>query len=158
MEDNPKEKSLEFDELLTEHVGEFGKKQKILSLLLTFSCMTSCVHMFAIMFTGGTPAHWCSVESPVLENCTVEQRKALTIPTEVRDAEVVYQQCKMYSIKNSSAWEAVAAEYCRGGNNDNHLEMENMSIVLQEFDTSSCSSWEYDTSFFLDTIVIDVSK
>ncbi len=151
MEDNPKEKSLEFDELLTKHVGEFGKKQQILSLLLTLSCMTSGLHMFAIMFTGGTPTHWCSVDSPALDNCTVEQRKSLTIPTEIKDGEVVYQQCKMYNVKNSSDWQALAVEYCQNGNEDN------VSTVLQGFGTSSCSSWEYDTSFFLDTIVIDVS-
>ncbi len=44
---------LEFDALLTQHVGEFGRRQRFLSLILASAWASSCLHSFACVFVAG---------------------------------------------------------------------------------------------------------
>lgn len=63
---------IDFDDLLP-HVGEFGRYQQTLFLLMIpFAFFVAFVYFSQIFITLVPEEHWCKV--PELENLTVEQR------------------------------------------------------------------------------------
>ena len=48
-----KEEMYDFDELLTKKVGEFGRKQCFLSMLLTSSATCTCLQSLSSVFIAG---------------------------------------------------------------------------------------------------------
>lgn len=63
---------MDFDDLLP-HIGEFGRYQKILFLLMIpFASFLVFVYFTQIFITLVPEQHWCFV--PELENLTVEER------------------------------------------------------------------------------------
>ena len=48
-----KEETYDFDELLTKKVGEFGRKQRFLSMLLTSSATCTCLQSLSSVFIAG---------------------------------------------------------------------------------------------------------
>ena len=48
-----KEETYNFDELLTKKVGEFGRKQRFLSMLLTSSATCTCLQSLSSVFIAG---------------------------------------------------------------------------------------------------------
>lgn len=63
---------MDFDDLLP-HIGEFGKYQKILFLLMIpFAFFVAFTYFTQIFITLTPEQHWCRV--PELEHLTVEQR------------------------------------------------------------------------------------
>ncbi|XP_054732900.1 carcinine transporter [Anastrepha obliqua] len=86
--------SLDFDDILP-MIGEFGKYQKILFLLMIpFATFVAFVYFSQIFMTLVPEQHWCTV--PELEVLTVEERLALSIPrmSGIRE----YDNCKMYDV------------------------------------------------------------
>lgn len=68
---HPKQ-AIDFDDLLP-HIGEFGRYQKILFLLMIpFAFFVAFVYFSQIFITLVPDEHWCYV--PELENLTAEQR------------------------------------------------------------------------------------
>ncbi len=63
---------LEFDELLSKHVGEFGFRQKIYVAILALGWLNS-LQVLAPVFTSAAPEHWCRVDDTSLQNCTTKQ-------------------------------------------------------------------------------------
>ena len=51
--DEDKVESYEFDELLTQKVGEFGRRQILLSMLLVSSGTWLCLQTLSSVFTAG---------------------------------------------------------------------------------------------------------
>ncbi len=45
--------TLEFDDLLTKHVGAFGRRQKLLVFLLSLGQASQCMHVLAPVFLAG---------------------------------------------------------------------------------------------------------
>ncbi|XP_053673167.1 organic cation transporter protein [Anopheles nili] len=97
---------VDFDDLLP-HVGEFGRYQKILFLLMIpFAFFVAFVYFSQIFITLVPEEHWCYV--PELQHLSVEERRALAIPVEepagfatgVDDgtAETSYSKCTMYAV------------------------------------------------------------
>ena len=48
-----KEETYDFDELLTKKVGDFGRKQRFLSMLLTSSATCTCLQSLSSVFIAG---------------------------------------------------------------------------------------------------------
>ncbi|XP_058458866.1 organic cation transporter protein [Malaya genurostris] len=93
---------VDFDDLLP-HIGEFGRYQKILFLLMIpFAFFVAFVYFSQIFITLVPEEHWCRV--PELEHLSVEDRRALAIPvyfehgTEFDDGTASYSQCSMYAV------------------------------------------------------------
>ncbi|XP_058120337.1 organic cation transporter protein [Anopheles ziemanni] len=99
---------VDFDDLLP-HVGEFGRYQKILFLLMIpFAFFVAFVYFSQIFITLVPEEHWCHV--PELQHLSVEERRALAIPVDksaagdfaadVGDgaAAVSYSKCTMYAV------------------------------------------------------------
>ncbi len=53
------QEELDFDALLATRVGEFGRKQCLLSMLLVSSAISSCVHALASVFLAGQCGTFC---------------------------------------------------------------------------------------------------
>ncbi|CRK95636.1 CLUMA_CG009094, isoform A [Clunio marinus] len=112
----PTQKVIDFDDLLP-HIGEFGRYQKILFLLMIpFAFFVAFVYFSQIFITLVPDEHWCFV--PELANLPVEQRLALAIP---RDKDG-YVKCSMYAvnyteilqkgiIKSDSSWPTQRCKY-----------------------------------------------
>ncbi|XP_011201961.1 organic cation transporter protein [Bactrocera dorsalis] len=115
----PNPPPMDFDDILP-LIGEFGKYQKILFLLMIpFATFVAFVYFSQIFMTLVPEQHWCHV--PELEELTVEERLALSIPrmSGIRE----YDNCKMYDVnytevlakgmrKADPSWPVVA---CRQG-------------------------------------------
>ncbi|XP_052892844.1 organic cation transporter protein [Anopheles moucheti] len=100
---------VDFDDLLP-HVGEFGRYQKILFLLMIpFAFFVAFVYFSQIFITLVPEEHWCYV--PELQHLSVEERRALAIPVEesfgahldaggIGDGSlpVSYSKCTMYAV------------------------------------------------------------
>ncbi|XP_053683422.1 organic cation transporter protein-like [Sabethes cyaneus] len=93
---------VDFDDLLP-HIGEFGRYQKILFLLMIpFAFFVAFVYFSQIFMTVVPEEHWCYV--PELEHLSVEERRALAIPiqyehgTEFDDGAASYSKCSMYAV------------------------------------------------------------
>ncbi|XP_050097662.1 organic cation transporter protein [Anopheles aquasalis] len=95
---------VDFDDLLP-HVGEFGRYQKILFLLMIpFAFFVAFVYFSQIFITLVPEEHWCYV--PELQHLSVEQRRALSIPVDesvtghfAEDGETIsYSKCTMYAV------------------------------------------------------------
>lgn len=97
------EKSIvDFDDLLP-HVGEFGRYQRILFLLMIpFAFYVAFVYFSQIFITIVPEQHWCWV--PELEHLSVDERRALAIPvhyehrTEFDDGSPSFSKCSMYAV------------------------------------------------------------
>ena len=50
-----------FDDLLTDHLGEFGRYQKVVFVLYSLIAVFQGFHNLGIVFLGGVPDHWCAV-------------------------------------------------------------------------------------------------
>ncbi|XP_035917129.1 organic cation transporter protein [Anopheles stephensi] len=99
---------VDFDDLLP-HVGEFGRYQKILFLLMIpFAFFVAFVYFSQIFITLVPEEHWCYV--PELQHLSVEERRALAIPVDepfgsgldpgVGDGSepISYSKCTMYAV------------------------------------------------------------
>ncbi|XP_049540739.1 solute carrier family 22 member 13 [Anopheles darlingi] len=95
---------VDFDDLLP-HVGEFGRYQKILFLLMIpFAFFVAFVYFSQIFITLVPEEHWCYV--PELQHLSVEQRRALSIPVDesvtghfAEDGDTIsYSKCTMYAV------------------------------------------------------------
>ncbi|CAD7003454.1 organic cation transporter protein [Ceratitis capitata] len=85
---------MDFDDILP-MIGEFGKYQKILFLLMIpFATFVAFVYFSQIFMTLVPEQHWCHV--PELEELTVEERLAISIPRMRGIRE--YDNCKMYDV------------------------------------------------------------
>ena len=56
---NPKE--TEFDELLTDHFGEFGRFQWFVLVVFCYEWIMSGFVALCPVFVAGVPDHWCEV-------------------------------------------------------------------------------------------------
>lgn len=97
---------VDFDDLLP-HVGEFGRYQKILFLLMIpFAFFVAFVYFSQIFITLVPEEHWCHV--PELQHLSVEERRALAIPVDKSaagdfavdggDGAISYSKCTMYAV------------------------------------------------------------
>ena len=118
-----------------------------LCALLVVSNGCAAFHSLGPVFIAATPDHWCEVDKGDFDNCTGENLKAITIPKEQKDGEMVYSQCTVYS-HNTSFFDS--SEYCAHNNSE-------MTWNSSQFSkTRYCDEWEYSTEYFTKTIVNEV--
>lgn len=83
---------IDFDDLLP-HLGEFGRYQKILFILMIpFAFFVAFVYFAQIFMTLVPEEHWCKI--PELEHLTKQERVALAIPS-MNDG---FSKCSMYAV------------------------------------------------------------
>ncbi|KAG5679390.1 hypothetical protein PVAND_008958 [Polypedilum vanderplanki] len=86
---------IDFDDLLP-HIGDFGRYQKILFLLMIpFAFFVAFVYFSQIFITLVPEEHWCAVPELEKLNYTVEQRRQLAIPYDENGG---YSKCTMYAV------------------------------------------------------------
>ncbi|XP_043928936.1 solute carrier family 22 member 3-like [Protopterus annectens] len=108
-----------FDDILKE-VGEFGKYQQRIFLLLCLTGTTFAFMFVGIVFIGYTPRHWCrsSGLDNIRQKCnlTVECERSYTIPQEgilsIPSSE--YSQCLRYDINWNNPTSNCSLFTCNG--------------------------------------------
>ncbi|XP_044150187.1 solute carrier family 22 member 13-like isoform X1 [Bufo gargarizans] len=108
----------DFGEIL-KHVGEFGRFQKCLVLMLCFLSVFNAFHMFGQVFMGISVPHHCNTNW-ILEknpNLTEDYQLNLTIPHNERGG---YEQCLMHTpvdwdIESIERYGLNSTEECRNG-------------------------------------------
>ena len=133
---------MEFDEIL-ESIGSFGFYQRV---QLFFLCLTQIPVVFSnlgYVFWAAVPEHWCFVAELDHGNWTLEERKAMSIPMEERDGQMVYSRCHMYD-----------RNYTQLGEQWTPFNESYRSLNIS---TIPCSGWTYDQSIYTSTIVTQVS-
>ena len=135
---------MKFDEVLTEHIGEFGRYQRGLVVLLCVTGIVTCLFTSDIVLIAGRQEHWCSVEPSDRSNFTHEEWLNLTVPWEFRDGGWRRSRCSRYDLNFSDA------QFLEG------LQPANLTGVFRNVSRMSCDSYEYDESVFQSTIVSQV--
>ena len=87
---------MDFDDLLINYVGEFGKYQVILYFLLCLVGIPFAVNNLGIVFLSDTPNHWCREPGLDRFNISEEARWNLTLPLEEKDGEWSFSKCNRY--------------------------------------------------------------
>ncbi|MEE6467387.1 hypothetical protein FKM82_007223 [Ascaphus truei] len=133
----------DFGEIL-KTVGEFGRFQKILVLLISSLSFLNAFHMFAQIFMGISVSHHCDTSwiLDISPNLTKEQQLNYTIPQNVHGA---YEQCLMYTpvdwdIESIEKHGLNASEKCQNG--WVYDTSEQKSTLVTEFDLV-CNRKEY---------------
>ncbi|KAJ8021289.1 Solute carrier family 22 member 6-B [Holothuria leucospilota] len=138
---------MDFDEAL-KSIGNFGKYQKALSLLLSVPILIGCLQIYVQVFAAGESDHWC--QSWKEDNCKdlnlteiqcENLKKEISIPAKVADDnKTVFEHCEKYNVTGKDLETVMLADYI------------NSTI----FEKIPCDEgWVHDRSTFPSTIVID---
>lgn len=87
---------MEYDELLTKYLGEFGLYQRVVLLTICITGMTLAFNVMSTAFILGVPDHWCANEDLDHLDISTDARLNVSIPMEEVGGELVYSSCKMY--------------------------------------------------------------
>ena len=134
---NPKE--MEFDELLTDHVGEFGCFQWFVIVVFCYEWIMSGFVALSPVFVAGVPDHWCDIsDNSTSATCTSQEIKENLLPQEGRDGKIQHSQCKRYDflVNNTSPG-------CGKINSSDYI-------------IADCNKWAYDDNLIDETIVTEV--
>ncbi|XP_023223332.1 carcinine transporter-like [Centruroides sculpturatus] len=127
---------MDFDDILGD-MGHRQRYQKLVFYLLSVPCsIMSVLVLFNVVFLSATPDHWCRV--PQLEEAisSPETIKNLSLPTEIRDGQLVYSRCQMYDVNYTALLE-------RG-----------VTGADAEWPRTDCRyGWNYDRSLYHETLV-----
>ena len=132
---------MKFDEILRDHVGEFGKYQRLIIIPIVATCVVVGVLLLEIVLTGQGVDHWCDVPKPQqLENVSREQWLNETIPWEFGSGEWRRSQCYTYTsdMTNSNGSSSNDGEEKDVTSRPNSTEL--MACTKHEFDQSSPST------------------
>ncbi len=124
------------DDVFAEYIGEGGKYQIFIVLLLAFNAFCTAGLYIDILWVADPKPHWCALPkdtNPSVLNLSLEERLDLTIPWIEVDNERVRDSCHMYD------W--------------NYSELRPNQQVDNSTPTTRCEAWEFDTSEFTGTIV-----
>ena len=135
---------MNFDELL-DHLGSFGRYQKLQFILLTSVAIPVCCMIIGTVFLAATPDHWCDVSEIGKQlNLTKEALKNLTIPLHIRNNKLEYSQCQMYDLNYTT------------------MTTRDVDDIMTTHDRSNlpvkdCVSWRYDHSVYASSVVTQVT-
>ena len=133
------------DELLTDSIGEFGRYQGFILLLVAVQYMFITCTIMSPIFVVAAPDHWCSVPHNMYNtSCTQKQLKKILIPKEFVKGQWVHSKCSIYAYSEENI-----TRLCTE-NDDVNVS----SAVTME--TKGCESWEYEESHFTNTVATEV--
>ena len=132
-----------FDDVF-EHIGEIGKYQVFMYVIIGVMATASGFHNLAMTYVGPDQEHWCRV--PRLANLTDAQQKYIAIPMESKaGGGSRYSKCERFNLDYNSI-------------KQEDLESWNRSIEVANASTIKCDSgWVYDKSIFTSTVLSQVS-
>ena len=133
---------MEFDDILTKHVGAFGLYQLLFYFGVCSVAISMAIGVLEYSFVGATPDHWCTVPDLNTYNFTqAELEKYISPP----NTDSGYDACLMYDrdYANVSEYDVWSFLY---GNHSN-------DAVLK---TTDCYAWSYDQSEYTSTVVSEV--
>ncbi|XP_038078934.1 organic cation transporter protein-like [Patiria miniata] len=147
---------MHFDEIL-EHVGTFGRYQKLTFLIVCLMAVPMSYHQLAQVFLAPDTDHWCAVPELLEPNCSalagagppdstaysrcMEARKNISIPRKKGK----FLQCYRYVLD--------ANDDVSGAAGDGYI---NETIKTSSNKTMKCDAgWEYDRSQYHTTVVQD---
>lgn len=126
----PPRSQIDFDKVLG-HIGEFGRYQVLVTLLLAFVKLPCALHAVASVFEAAVPDFTCDVTAGATN------AKASSFDGDDRDA------CAMYGTE-------IGIDPFSPNDTVNYT-----SNGLQN-ETATCNTFRYDTSVFTSTIVTEV--
>ena len=134
---------LNLDDVFKEYIGEGGKYQLFIVVILAMNAYCSAGVFVDILWVADPKPHWCALPdnaNPVLHNLSLDERLNLTVPWITKGDELVRDSCNMYDLNYSS------------------LTPQNKLHIHNTTSTVPCSEWEFDTSEFNGTIVEKVLR
>ncbi|XP_033124209.1 organic cation transporter protein-like [Anneissia japonica] len=125
--------TMTFDDVLIDHVGEFGKAQRIYFFLVCLTAIPCAYHSFANTFLSGSPKHHCSLEEALKYGASDSMECA--IPWDEKNGE--WSKCTEYKSHNVSE------------------DLKNCTHFGKDGLTECRSGWIYDNEIYGDTVVTD---
>nr|XP_022288014.1 organic cation transporter protein-like isoform X1 [Crassostrea virginica] len=114
-------------------VGEFGRYQRRIYLLLCLPIFTSAMQVMVTVFILGTPKHRCAIsenDTYAIQGPAHQRLVNLSVPP--AEAPLTYSQCDLYSYHSDNESDPVHSSFVR-----------------------KCSRWVYDQTDFLTTFVTE---
>ena len=139
-------KEVELDDLLTNHLGEFGRYQWFVLFGICYDWIITAFVALNATFVAGVPDHWCDITDGVnISTCTQEEIKKYYLPQEMRDGKERYSQCKRYDYEFQNT-----TLTCTGIGNSTGISRSGEVFV------TDCDKWMYDDAVYGNTIVTEV--
>ncbi|XP_023229221.1 organic cation transporter-like protein [Centruroides sculpturatus] len=110
----------------TDVIGTFGRWQKILFGVITWSAIGVTLNNLNWPFLAYKVDYWCA-RTPEYMNLTVEEWKNISAPLEIRNGRTMHSRCEVYDIDDT-----------KYGKN---------------FSKIPCRSWEYDHSKYKNSVI-----
>lgn len=158
---------MDFDELLKHFLGNFGRYQRFVVLLLWLVGSSVTLHNLSIVFMAAAPDHRCAVpELDALTNLSQETRLKYTIPKEVLEGEERYSKCLMYNRNYTNITELEIIKELEIENQISNRTDGNVTVAKSEkkenssetVETVHCTNgWVYDNYWYDQTIISEVN-
>ena len=135
---------MDFDDILKEHLGEFGLFQV---LFFVFICSANMhTPIFEYSFIGASPTHFCHVTQLNTFNYSREEiQQFVSPPLNGVFSEGGYDACTMY-----------VRDYANVSSDDVNAFLEARNQSDATLPTVACTEWEDDNSTFKSTFVTEV--
>ncbi|XP_022177329.1 organic cation transporter protein-like isoform X1 [Myzus persicae] len=122
-------------------IGEFGRWQAMLTLILSLLNLPCTWHIFVLTFQGADTDFWCTPPPGVLNRISVDQWKNLSglIPESPTNNVSVYDPCHYRDLD----YERLLGNFSYG---------ELLKKKTDQYELKTCTSWQFNTTEFGDTI------
>lgn len=122
-------------------IGEFGRWQAMLTLILSLLNLPCTWHIFVLTFQGADTDFWCTPPPGVLNRISVDQWKNLSgvIPVSPISNVSVYNPCEYRDLDYESLL-------------GNYSYEELLKRKTEQHELKTCTSWQFNTTEFGDTI------
>ncbi|XP_025407677.1 organic cation transporter protein-like isoform X3 [Sipha flava] len=130
-----------YDDPVSMAIGEFGRWQAILTLILSLLNLPCTWHIFVLTFQGADTDFWCTPPPGVLHHISVDQWKNLSGVFSVSSTKTSpYDSCSYRDLNYEILLE-----------NNSYEEL--LKRNTQNDKIKMCNSWQFNTSEFGDTII-----
>ncbi|XP_060870820.1 organic cation transporter protein-like isoform X1 [Metopolophium dirhodum] len=122
-------------------IGEFGRWQAMLTLILSLLNLPCTWHIFVLTFQGADTDFWCTPPPGVLNRISVDEWKNLSgvIPESPTSNVSVYDPCHYRDFD----YESLLGKF-------SYKEL--LKNKTDQYELKTCSSWQFNTTEFGDTI------
>lgn len=122
-------------------IGEFGRWQAMLTLILSLLNLPCTWHIFVLTFQGADTDFWCTPPPGVLNRISVDEWKNLSgvIPESPTSNVSVYDPCHYRDFD----YESLLSKF-------SYREL--LKNKTDQYELKTCTSWQFNTTEFGDTI------